>query len=396
MNAFAHCCSPTKLLLCASFAILTIAATQARAQEGGTSGRDKSGFFIKGENTGLTIGGIMQARYTSVFRDAPGVTDSAEDIVTGFTMRRTRLITTATLTEAIKLKIELSADNTSDVSVIDAFATIKLAKDTLLDVGAFKGPGTQELLASDSGTTFAEKSTLNSVFNQGRSDGIMVTRTWAVAEGSIRARAGINDGHASSFSEFDGGREADLAAAARVDWTDNAGDFSRFNSLSGFRGGKSGWLVGAAIHSQTGGETAGTTDRDLMQLTADVTHLNDGWSFFGAVVYRNIESTSGDFSDWGAVAQAGYFITDTSQVAGRITYIAPDNDRANSDGYLEVGAAYNYFLLPSSHAHKLIADITWAGEQAQSSSLISESASTGIRASEDDQIMVRVQYQVQF
>ncbi len=376
-------------------AVLASCGTIAHAQDA-SSGRDKSGFFIKGDNVGLSLSGYMQARFTSVFRDAPGVTPSSEDVVTGFVMRRTRLTTTASLTDAVKLRVELSADNDGVVRVIDGFATIKLASETVLDVGAFKGPGLQEFHASDTGATFAEKSTLNSVFNQGRSDGAMVTRTFSLEGGAIRVRAGINDGLGSSFSDVDSNREADFASAVRVEWTDTQADFSRFQGLSGFRGSTPGWLVGAALHAESGGETAGTIDRDRTQLTADVTHLNDGWSLFGAAVYRITDTPASEFRDWGAVAQVGCFVTDAQQVAARVTYIAPDGDRANGDDYLELGLAYNYFLLPSSHAHKLVADIMWATPQGESGDVVTPSVFTNLQASEDDQVMIRVQYQVMF
>jgi hypothetical protein len=390
--------------LCAALTIFTIAgspfASVAHAQEGGSSqasaGRDKSGFFIKGDNVGLSLSGYFQARATAVFRDAPGATDSAEDIVSGFSMRRTRLTTTASLTDTVKLKVELSADNDGQVRVIDGFATFKLAKETLLDVGAFKGPGLQEFHASDTATTFAEKSTLNALFNQGRSDGVMLTRTFSLEGGALRLRAGINDGLGSSFSDFDSNREADFATAARIDWTNTEGDFSRFSGLSGFRGGKTGWLVGAAVHAESGGETAGTTDRERTQLTADGTYLGDGWSLFVAGVYRTTDTPASDFADWGLVAQAGYFVTDSQQVAARITFISPDGDRPAGDEFYEVGLAYNYFLLPSSHAHKLIADISWASNQADSGSFVTPNTGTNLQASEDDQVMLRVQYQVMF
>jgi hypothetical protein len=369
--------------------------TIVQAQEA-SAGRDKSGFFIKGENVGLSVSGYMQARYTAVFRDAPGATPSSEDIVTGFAMRRTRVTTTASLTDAVKLRVELSADNDGVVRVIDGFATLKLASETLLDVGAFKGPGLQEFHASDAATTFAEKSTLNSVFNQGRSDGVMVTRTFSLEGGAIRVRAGVNDGLGSSFSDVDSNREADFASAVRVEWTDTKADFSRFQGLSGFRGSTPGWLVGAALHAESGGETAGTIERDRTQFTADVTHLNDGWSLFGAAVYRITDSPASEFRDWGVVAQVGCFVTESQQVAARVTYIAPDGDRANGDDYLELGLALNYFLLPSSHAHKLIADINWASPQSESGDVVTPSTSTNLQASEDDQVVLRLQYQVMF
>lgn len=388
----------SRLAFCAGFAVFTV-ATPAIAKGEATAasgGRDVAGFYIRGGESSLTVGGYIQARYAAVFRDAPGATSNAEDTVTGFSMRRTRLTTTAALTQAVTLKVELSADNDGEVKVIDAHSTIQLRKNTLLDIGIFKGPGMQEFHASDAGTTFAEKSTMNALFNQGRSEGVMLTRTWAMAGGTIRARAGINDGLGSASSAFDSDREADFAASARVDWTDDGADFLRFNMLSGFRGGKSGWLVGAAMHGESGGETAGTVDRERMQFTADVTHLNDGWSFFTGAVYRNTESAGVEFSDWGIVGQIGYFVAEDHQIAGRLTYISPDGDRPAGDGLVEVGAAYNYFLLPASHAHKLIADVTWASDQSDSASFVTQNPGTGLRNSEDAQVMLRLQYQVQF
>jgi hypothetical protein len=387
----------TSPLLYGALTIFTIAglSSTALAQEA-SAGRDKSGFFIKGENASISFSGMLQSRYTAVFRDAPGATANAEDTAVGFSVRRARLATTVALTDAIKVKVELAADNATALDLLEAYATFKLSSSTSLDVGAFKGPGMHEFHGSDGTTTFAEKSTLNTVFNQGRSDGAMITHTIETDGGGVRLRAGLNDGINTRVSEFTSTREADIAGAIRVEWTNSGKDFSRFGNLSGFRGTQPGLMLGAALHGQTGGETLGTTDKDVIQFMADATYLADGWSILGAGVYRKSDEATGDFSDWGLMSQVGYFITDTSQVAGRVAYLSPDGDRTNNDGFLEFTLGYNYFFLPSSHAHKITADITWASDQSESSGLISQNLGTGLLSSEEDQVMLRFQYQVLF
>lgn len=374
---------------------------------GGGAGRDAKGFYITdgtGNNT-LYIGGAAQFRYQHNFRDETDGQGQNEDndFTHGFSHRNVRLwwfgsVWSKDLTYMVKANLASTRtanagfagfdgdnsgvigddatdvlpnasnwDNTEGQDASAAFEDVwgNYAWDNGVSVkwGQFKLPIFREESINSEHLLGLDRSNNNDVFNQGYSQGVMITYT----SDSFRMNAAFSDGagyaaaanhevladrtpaladeyvvieendsvNGTGNSTFDAGNEADFAVTLRGDVKFAGNDWSRFDDFTSFKNQDFAGYVGAAFHYQDGGATgASTADVEVWHLTLDTQMEGAGWNVFAAFMASNIEMPTDTFSDldgnlindvpnsfdttnYGVVLQGGLFVSDQAELFAR-------------------------------------------------------------------------------
>ncbi|HLO40175.1 MAG TPA: porin [Phycisphaerales bacterium] len=361
------------------------------------------GFFITDGENKLKVGGFTQFRYLLNFRDDPD-TGSAHDsgFANGFELARTRLNFSGNVLDPnLKFKVEGEFSRTTgEMSLLDSFITYAFSDELTLRVGQFKAPLQREQLVSDVYQLAIERSVVDSVFNQGRTQGVELQYT----VDSFRGMASINDGLQALNTRYTSTTEADVGVTARAEFKFGEADWKQFEDFTSFRGGKTGGLLGAAVHWQHDGNTAtpGSPEdpqSDLISYTVDFSFESDGWNMFIAGIGSHYDEgdSSDSLDDFGVVAQAGFFVSDHDEIFGRWDWVAPDSDRAEDDDFNTLTVGWNHYFIPESHAAKFSTDLCWFLNEPSNNELISTNGRNALLPdNNDNQIAVRFQFQLIF
>lgn len=351
----------------------------------GNAGRDDKGFFIAQGDAKLYVGGYIQFRYNMTFRDSD--TDS-NDFTNGFENRRTRLIFAGNISKQLSFQLQTEFKGDGDSVLKDAWAQYKFENGWVVRAGQQKPSLLREELVSDLFQLAVERSVTNAVFNQGRSQGIELSREWE----SFRLFAGINDGLNADNTYYDASKEADFGVTARVEYK-AAGEWKQFRDFSGWREDPFGLLLGAAAHYQTGGETGGTNDVDIFEYTADASFEGSGWNAYAAFIGRHRDETAAEYDDFGVIVQGGVFVADQVELFARYDVVIPDDERpGDPDPFNTISVGGSYYLSPKSHAAQIRLQLSWFIDP-QSVSIVSTSTSTGVLAdTEGDQVTAMIEW----
>jgi len=340
----------------------------------------------------LKFGGYMQFRYGGSFADNISGTD--RDIAAGFMMRRAKLsMETDFADDRAHTKTVIAVNrSTGTVFLEDMFIEYDLTDTVSVRAGQFKMALLREENISSTRQLTAERSHTNRAFTQAFSQGVQVT-----IDPSEQSRwtLSVNDGLGQFNTAFTN-ETADFAATGRYDHYFQ-GNRRRFRDMTSFRGQEFASTIGAAAHFETGGETIGTTDRDIFQWTVDGSLEGDGWNAYGAVIGRTTDAAGMDeFTDWGVIGQAGFFISDDTELFARYDALIPDGDRVNDELFQTITGGANWFLVPESHAAKVTGDVGISfGEQDMS--IAPATSATGLVATSDDtQVVARIQILLMF
>jgi hypothetical protein len=380
-------------LVARSLVALALFAGSAVAQDGsvGEAGKDAKGFFIKQGDTRLNFNGHFQYRYYANFRDEDAV-GSQNDFTHGFGFRRVRLGASGQLTKELGFTIQGDFLNGETFRLFDAFASYKFSDSATLKFGQlFKLPVLKEELNSHLALQAVDRSTVNAVFTPNYSQGIQLD----LSGDSVRGSFAVSDGFNALNSDFNSAAEADYALSARGEWK-WAGEWKQLDMFTSWKENAYAGFLGGAIHYQSGGETGGTTDRQLFQYTADVSVKGDGWNIFAYGVGRRVEEPTADFDDFGALIQGGLFVSDQVELFARYGIVMPDDDRVNGDDFAEATLGANYYLIPKSQAAKFSLDGTYAFDDT-TGSIVSQRVTDGLLTdSEEGEVYVRAQVQIVF
>lgn len=292
--------------------------------------------------------------------------------------------------DSTELRVVLDADvDGGEVEILEAFGVFKLTDEFTLNVGQKKLPFTREQLNSSAELTAVERSLVNRVFSQGRSQ--MVEGVFTQFDS--RFMVAFSDGRRATNKDVGDPDTADWAFTGRFEQKFGAGGFGRYSGYSSWRGSEFGALVGVAGHYQSGGDTGRTDDRDLGAATADVMLKGDGWGLSGVFAWRHVDEGGSSFNDFGVTALASYFVEEQWEVFGRYDGIFADSDRENSGDFNAVTAGVTYYFIPQSHALKFTFDAQWFFDR-QEGSLLSPNNSQGLLASDrSDQFNLRAAIQ---
>ncbi|MFN7019770.1 MAG: porin [Phycisphaerales bacterium] len=357
-----------------------------------TAGHDERGFFLAGADgkARLYTSGLIQVRYILNFRnDAGGTQDEFDG---GFQNRRTQLVFSGNVSEQLSFRVQTELKSDGSAELKDAYAQQKFESGWAVKVGQFKPPLLREELVGDLTQLAAERSVVNSVFNQGRSQGVEINResdTWRLA-------VSFTDGLSASNTDFDSPKEADYALTSRVEWR-AAGDWKQFKDFSSWRGSDFAAMLGGAFHYQSGSTFGNAVDVDILEYTFDLSVEGDGWNGYAAFVGRNQSDDLADYNDYGLIVQGGVLVTSQVELYARYDLVLADSDRGSrGDPFNTISAGLTYFLFERSHAAQFRLQASWFLDP-QAESIVSASTSTGVLAdTEGDQFAVMFEFGVQF
>ncbi|HYE62644.1 MAG TPA: porin [Phycisphaerales bacterium] len=354
------------------------------------SGWNKGKFFLSGGGTGdnvLNIGGFFQTRYLLNSRDEQ---PDSEEITHGFQMRRSRIIASGNVWDK-NLTFNITGDfsrSSGVFTLLDAWGRYQWDNGFAVRWGQAKVPLLREELVSDTLQLTVERSTVNTVFTQNRSQLIEVQYTGK----QFRVQGALSDGINSLNTDFTAER-ADIGLTGRAEFMFAGDDFKRFDDNTSWQESGYAGMVGGAVHFETGGETGGTTDRDVTQATLDVSVEGDGWNAFAQGVWRNIDAPGGETDDFGVVVQGGVFVTSQVELFARYDVVIPDT----GDNFNTVTGGVNYYISPKSHAVKLTGDVCYYIDPTTDNPLTGQNTGANLLTDpEGGQIGLRLQLQVLF
>ncbi|MFN0130928.1 MAG: hypothetical protein ACKVW3_00095 [Phycisphaerales bacterium] len=339
-----------------------------------------------------TVGGFAAFRYNWNNRNDNNLSDSS---TIGFQNALTKIwVTGKVFTDQFGYRIQAQYPRDGgELLLDDAFGTYSPDDDTKITVGQFKTPILREENMSDYKQLAINRSVTHAEFGQGRSQGVMLVHT----RGPIRVAAAFTDGLRTNNTDFDSAAEADYAFTGRFDWRCCGDDWAAGDQFTSFRGAPSYGRLGVAAHYQGGGDTFNTADTNTFLSTIDAEFKGSGWNVFGAGVWRCVEPMMGDnIDDFGLLVQGGAFVSDQTEIFGRVDSVIPDGDRVNDDPFTTLTFGINHYVAPESQAFKLTGEVGYFLDE-QASSIVAPSTLTGVLPSGDDgQWIVRLQVQFVF
>ncbi len=273
-----------------------------------------------------------------------------------------------------------------------------------------------------------ERSVSNEFFAPGNTQGVALGRVrdrvaWEVSFNDGIRYLGNPDPLNTDYTSV---LEADWAVSYRLDWK-FAGDWTRFQDFTSWRGEDEAFRVGAGIHLQRQGDTnPGDIDQDYLAFdaqdaivwlwTIDAHYEGDGWSVFAAYTGNRIEAEFEDPSltlkliQHGWLVQGSIFLMDPVEIFARYDGLRIDTDLV--DGFLTEQEIYhfftvglNYYPIPESHAVKLGFDLTAAlstpdtlnaGANTGNSIFLPDPTVTGLLGATDEEWLLRAQLQLVF
>jgi hypothetical protein len=340
--------------------LLADASARTSYQGGGTYG--SNGFNIadaSGDNR-LTIGGYAAFRYNASFRDSDSVGDT-EDLTQGFSTPLTRVRFSGTVGDRnLSYKIQASFNGEDGVAAIDdAFGEYAFGEGWSFRWGQFNLPVVREISVGAEDHLGADFSLTSQFFGQGYSQGIMLS----YASDTMRFQGALSDGASTANTNFTSTAEADYALSARLEGLLVGSDWGRFNNYTSWRNAEDGALLGGAIHWQSGGETGGTSDVDLLIATIDFTYEGAGWNATGVGYYASADQGNGsDRDDFGFMAQGGIFLNDQWEAFARYDGFFLDDDATSEDNLNFFTIGVNYYMFQDSNAAKFTGQIGYAFE----------------------------------
>jgi hypothetical protein len=369
------------------------------------------------------ISGLIHFRYNWNSR-REDIAHEQNDTI-GFQAARMRIrISGNVLSEGWGYAVDFGFTPGGSVRLEDGYGTFEFADDWELMFGQFRLPFTREELIGNSFLLAADRSAANQVFNQGRSQGILLTHR----RGDLRLRGAVSDGGRARNTDFadssgdtimlpgEGAPRiqapvADWALTGRADWK-WAGTWTNERDLTSFPERDFFGMLGVAGHMQSGGDTGAIgprpmADLDLWSATTDLSLGGSGWNMFAALHVRHVQNRDAAllpipedrYTDWGFVVQGGIFITRQSELFARWDGVIPDADWdaiGRGSEFHTLTAGVNHYVAPESHAAKLTVDLQWFLD-AQARSIVPHSTLLGLLPdARDNQWNLRGQLQIAF
>ena len=400
--------------------MLADADNRSSLLQAGSAGHDGSHFYLAGGDFRLNVSGQIQFRYVANFGDDGDSSTFRDDsFEPGFQTRRTKLIFEGEAGDFIfKVNGDFSRSG-GGFTLQDAWVGQNLDNGWGWAWGQGKLPFLREELVSSSRQLAADRSFVNAVFNQGRSQGIVLWYesddwrfTGAFSDGFNSANSDItaNKGLTITYDPITtditnatlGGGESDYALTARGEWK-WAGNWDDFKDFTSAAGQEYSGLIGAAFHWE-GGEAGALdpigdpirVDYHMYAWTVDASLEGDGWNAFASYVGAKLDADDADYVDHGFVVQGGFVIPDSDwEIFGRWDSIIPDGDRGGDDTFNTLTFGTNYYV--DGHAAKFTFDVQWHFDEGTSTDLVGTNTGIGyILDDEDNQVVLRGQFQLLF
>ncbi len=356
----------------------------------------------------LALSGLAQARYTVNYRTAPPI-DMATmepdlDVTQGFDVPRARFTLGIGLTEFVALVMRIGVAAGGDFSFQRAFIDLKW-KHFRLRAGLFMNELIAESLVNPWDLYFLDYSIVENVFTPGSSKGVMMT----YLQDRYSINLGYSDGLRTGFSEIRSASNADFAITARAQYAWGQVGLTGFNKLNARRGTPFGARIGAAIHYQNGGRTAGSEPVTIALGTVDLAVRGSGWSLlFSSVVGQDVELQTEESQavlSAGITAMGGYFVLEDLEVFGQYSVVPkptvtgqeqPDGVNAAASSFHSIGVGASYYVIPNYDNVKVSTDFQYfIGREA--GSLVPASPLNGVQANDaGSQFAWRIQITANF
>ena len=340
------------------------------------------------------VSGFVLARYNINARTDSNLDANNNKTTMGGQLAYTKLQITGNIySDAWGYGIQFKFGEGDGLAVLDdAYGVFKPEDQWQIKWGQFKPTLMREENISDTKQLSANRSVMNSVFTQSRTQGVQFMFTGD----SIRFTGCFNDGIRTANVDFTGATEADYGFTGRLDYKWD-GEWKQFDEFTSFPDSKYFGAAGLSAHYQNGGKTVATNDVEIFEGVGDVMVKGNGWNVYGAVVLKeNNGATAQTFLDWGFILQGGYFIRPQWELFARFDSVIPDTDRATNDSFNTLTFGANKYISPNSHAIKLTLDLEWFLSK-QSQSIAGQSTLTGLLASsKSNEFAIQAQLQLMF
>jgi hypothetical protein len=377
--------------------------SQLMQLEGFTAGYD-NGFKLRSADGNFLMQIYTQFQFRNVtnFTDSPAVFDADDDIIgfsddekvqNGFEVRRMKFgfkgnAFTPDLTYNFRWE---TAENGGGVTLEEATVQYQFSDQMAVRAGQWKDDWTHEETTSSSRQLAADRSLLNELIGGGQTDYVQgVMLVYNPSDSAFRANVAYHDGANTDNTDwqentggilFVGGPNFGVSGRAEFKVS---GDWKSYDDFTA-RGNTDGvFVIGGGFDFTQGG------DSDVWFHTIDAQWESaGGLSIYGAFVGAWVDSDVVDSSyNWGFLGQVGYVFDDRWEVFGRADYTRFDEDTVSGDDdFPELTAGVNYYW--HGHAAKFTVDFTWLFNGAPS-----DLTGIGVLASDDDEFVLRAQFQL--
>ena len=378
------------------------------ASGGLTAGYDK-GFFIKSDDGSFLLKPSVnfQFRYVANDRNDVGGASTDDSFADGFEARRARFRFDGNIISP-KLTYSFVWDTAragGAVTLLDSWAQYQLTPDLAVKGGQFKESWAHERDVSGFQQLAVDRTLVDALLAGNLTDRVQGVSLilGGTKDRPYRVEVAYHDGANSkntNFQDFPSGAAAAVVGGA-THWGAGlrgeyklSGDWANYKDFTA-KGSKADLLVigGGADYTDRVGN-------DVLLTTVDAQwELADRLGVYGAAHANFTDPHSGTTNisrtDYGGLVQAGYLLNKKWEVFGRYDFVKVDEDAVaagKEDFFHEVTAGFNYYLGPDGsalHKAKLTVDFTYLPNGAPS-----DQTQSGVLASDDDEFLVRAQFQI--
>lgn len=324
----------------------------------------------------LTLGGLLQARYTVNYRTDPPTDPTTlereKQVAQGFDVARARADLGIGLTEFVALFMRIGVVAGGNFSFQKAYIDLKW-KHFRIRGGLFMQPTIAEDRIGPTDLYFLDYSIVENVYAPGSSKGAMFT----YLRERFSINVGLSDGLRTGFSEIRAPVNADYAITVRTEYAWGEAGLSGFNTLTSRRGSSFGVRLAGALHYQDGGRTQGSLPARIGIGTVDLSMHGSGWSllFSGVVGQDATDATTnneaGELLGGGVTLMGGYFVAENVQLFGQYNIVpkpriqgalppaAPDVIIGSPSTFQQFGIGFSYFVIPGRDNVKLSSDFNY-------------------------------------
>jgi hypothetical protein len=336
----------------------------------------------------LEVEGRFQWRYVYNRQDHEPTVFDHDSSRSGFENRRIRYIFSGhVLDPSITYKLQATYNRDGgELELEDAYVQKECDNGWHVLAGQARPPFTREVIVSTFRQTAVERAIAHGAIEVSRTQGIEIG--WTGDKFGVRAMYHDGDEQANTPALM---YDTEYALSARGELL-AAGEWGQFNDFTSWRGGDFGLLFGVGGHFERSEYGTAIEEFEDCRWTADASAEFGGSHLYGAVGQRHIEPVSGgdDLDILIALAQGGFFITDTCELFGRFEW--GDDDSDDQLMILTVGGTKFW----NKHNLKWTTDLGYAFEAVTP---IFASSGAGWRIDPpgaDSQIVIRSQFQLMF
>lgn len=380
--------------------------SQLLQMEGFTAGFNNDRFTVQSADGESSISPYLQMQFRTTTNIA---TEDDDDTENGFSLPRVKLGFDGTIfSKQLEYYFRWNSGDSDGggsggLNLEQAWLRYQFADQWGVRLGQFIDPVFHEQLVNSDRQLAADRSLLNLIISgadESYTQG--VTMIWSPGEERhINVEVGFTDGvntANTSFRDFPTG-PTNFGVVGRAEFV-IFGNTNAYKDFTAMGNTDQGVLVIGA-----GGDWTQSGDTDNLLHTVDAQwETPDGkFSLYGAYVGQYIMSGAGtgitgvtggddDNYNWGVLVQAGLMLNENWELFGRYDYTQLDDEIAagtgnTEDTFHEITGGVNYYF--RGHHAKFTVDLSWlpGGAPAGADNL-------GILASEDDQFIVRGQFQL--